>query len=92
MAAKLLVGPSKSTLGGLVGPANFEATIVLLLSPISEERKSGSLKDCEGPQKHDIKGLNDHWQFLLTSTSGQGETQIRECWRNQYAIMKWLLS
>ena len=30
-----------------------------VISAINEVRESGSLKDCEGPQKYDIKGLND---------------------------------
>ena len=37
-------------------------------SPINKIRKSGPLKDCEGPQKYDIKDPNDPWQFLFIST------------------------
>ena len=38
------------------------------MSPINEIRKSGPLKDCDGPQKYDFKGPNDPWQFLLILT------------------------
>ena len=33
---------------------------------ISEKRKSGPLKYCEGPQKYNNRGPNDPWQLLLT--------------------------
>ena len=32
-----------------------------VVSPIREKLKSGPLKDCEGPQKYNIKGPNDPW-------------------------------
>ena len=58
MALKIACGPSKLTLGGSAGLASFRATVIPLYV-INDVRKSGHLKDCEGPQKYDIKGPND---------------------------------
>ena len=41
-----------------------------ILSLISEKRKCWPLRDYEGPQKYNIKGPNDPWQFLLILTPG----------------------
>ena len=62
MTRKIACGPSKLILGG---PAGDSDTI---LSPMNEIRKYEPLKDCEGPQRYDIKGPNDSWQFLLILT------------------------
>ena len=64
MASKIACGPSKLTLGA---PADFEMTVIC---NISEERKSGPLKHCEGPRKYDIKGPNDPQEILLILTPG----------------------
>ena len=40
------------------------------MSPIKEIRKSGPLKDCEGPQKYDIKDPNDPLHLFLILTPG----------------------
>ena len=39
-----------------------------VISHFSEKQKSGPLKDCEGPQKYDIKGPNDPWHLFLILT------------------------
>ena len=58
MAPKIACGPSKLRLGD-------SDTVI---SPINEIRKSGHWKNCEGPQKYDIKGANDPWQLMLILT------------------------
>ena len=73
MVRKIACGPPKLTLRGRAGPANFEATVIPLLSPINEIRRSGPLENCEGPQKCDIKGPNHPWQFLLILTPDSKE-------------------
>ena len=60
MTRKIVCGLSKLTLGG---PADFEVTVIKFYL-ISGKKKTWALK-CEGPQKYDIKGPNDPWQFLL---------------------------
>ena len=64
MARKLACGPSKLTQSGPAGDSNT------VISLINEIRKSGPLKDCEGPQKYDIKGPDGPWQILLILTPG----------------------
>ena len=47
---------------------NTWRAVTSLLVLLTKKRKFGPLKDCEGPQKCDIKGPNDPWQFLFILT------------------------
>ena len=49
--AKSLAGPKKLTLG-----RKFRGDNDTIRNPFNKIEKSGALKDCEGPQKYDIKG------------------------------------
>ena len=69
-----------------------------VIGSINEIRKSGPLKDCEGPQIYDIKGLNGPWQFLLILTPVEKSTYvflytdgIRDTKQQAFA-QKWLLN
>ena len=48
---------------------------------VSEERKSGPLKHCEGPRKYDIKDPKDHQEILriLTPEYMQHHAYIMTC-------------
>ena len=59
MLRKIACGPLKVTL------EQFWGDCETVISPINELKKSVPSKDCEGPQKYDIKGPNDPWIFLL---------------------------